>query len=96
MIVGPEHALYSKGLVAKDLHWISGEPPGQEFEAEAQIRYRSLAVPAKVRLIGKEARVEFAQAQRAVTPGQAVVFYWGEEVLGGGVIALSGDFAVML
>ncbi|MEN3009586.1 MAG: tRNA 2-thiouridine(34) synthase MnmA [Candidatus Bipolaricaulaceae bacterium] len=87
LIVGPEEALYARGLVARDLHWISGEPPGPRFSAEVQVRYRATPVPAGVELRDGEAWVRWAQPVRAVTPGQAAVFYWGEEVLGGGTIA---------
>lgn len=86
VIVGPESTLYARGLLAKDLHWIAGEPPGEQFKCEVKIRYRASAASAQVTLTGDEARVEFETLQRAVTPGQAAVFYRGEEVLGGGVI----------
>jgi len=86
VIVGPESALYARGLVAEDLHWIAGEPPGEQFKCEVKIRYRAPTASAQVTLAGDEAQVNFETPQRAVTPGQAVVFYRGEEVLGGGVI----------
>ncbi len=86
VIVGPEEALYAQGLLARDLHWIAGEPPGERFSAEVQVRYRASPVPAEVELRGEEAQVRFARPVRAVTPGQAAVFYQGEEVLGGGII----------
>ncbi len=92
VIVGPEEALYAQGLVARELHWIQGEPPGARFSAEVQVRYRAAPVPAEVELRGGEAWVRFQRAVRAVTPGQAAVFYRGEEVMGGGTIARSlGD-----
>lgn len=87
IVVGPEQALYSDHLLTQDLHWIAGSPPGKEFSADVQIRYRSSASPAEVELRGEEAWVRFAHPQRAVTPGQAAVFYRGEELLGGGTIA---------
>jgi len=87
VIVGPESALYADELVATDLSWIAGAPPGAQFRAEVQIRYRSPATPAEVAIGGEEARVRFAHPVRAITPGQAAVFYRGEEVLGGGIIA---------
>lgn len=86
VIVGPEEALYAQGLVARELHWIEGEPPGQSFSAEVQVRYRASPVPAEVEITGGEARVRFAKPVRAVTPGQAAVFYRDQEVLGGGII----------
>ena len=86
--MGPEEALYAQALVAQDLHWIS-EPEGERFQAEVQVRYRAAAVPAEVELRDGEALVKFSQPVRAVTPGQAAVFYRGEEVLGGGIIVKS-------
>lgn len=87
VVVGPETALYASGLLAEDLRWIAGEPPAAEFSCEVQVRYRSPPVPAEVRVEGDQAAVRFADPVRAVTPGQAAVFYRGEEVLGGGTIA---------
>lgn len=86
IVVGPESALYSRGLVVGNLHWIAGAPPGKELACQVQIRYRSPPVEAKVWLEGGKAQVEFHRPLRAVTPGQAAVFYRGDEVLGGGVI----------
>lgn len=87
LIVGPESALYSRGLVARELHWIAGAPPGEAFRCQVQIRYRAAPVEAEVRLKGGRAWVAFESPVRAVAPGQAAVFYLGERVLGGGVIA---------
>jgi len=87
VVVGPEHALYSSGLLAQDLSWIAGSPPGKRFLCQAQIRYRAAPVECEVTLKDAEAHVRFVRPQRAVTPGQAVVFYRDDEVLGGGTIA---------
>lgn len=89
---GVEHpALYSRYLIAQDLNWISGRAPSPGFECTAKTRYRQ--EDQKCRL-SEEAdgriRVDFADPQRAVTPGQYVVFYDGEICLGGGVIAEVG------
>jgi tRNA-specific 2-thiouridylase len=89
VVVGPEPALYADGLQARDLHWISGSSPDTRFRAEVQVRYRSRAIPAEVEIAGETARVRFAQPVRAITPGQAAVFYRNDEVLGGGIIARS-------
>jgi tRNA-specific 2-thiouridylase len=88
LILRSEEALYSRGLLAQDLHWIS-EPAGKKFQAEVQIRYRASPVPAENELREGEAWVKFFQPVQAVTRGQVAVFYQGEEVLGGGIIVKS-------
>jgi len=91
LIVGPEESLYSKGLIAKEVNWVA-ERPGGRVEAEVKLRYRSRPVAATVEpLNDRRIKVIFKQPQRAVTPGQAVVLYCGERVLGGGVIAEALD-----
>ncbi len=87
VIVGPNEELMAPGLIAEDTTFISGKLPHGCMKVEARIRYRSPAVPAVLE-VGDDDRamVRFARPQRAVTPGQAVVFYTGERVLGGGTI----------
>jgi len=88
VVVGPESLLARGGLVAERVSWVAGEPPGEPFEAGVKIRYRSEEAPAVVAPQGRSgARVEFRAPQHAVAPGQSVVFYAGDEVLGGGTIA---------
>jgi tRNA-uridine 2-sulfurtransferase len=85
--VGPRDALDRRSLVAREVNWIAGTPPQDAVRAEAQIRYRHPASPARVQpLPDGRASVEFDVPQAAITPGQAVVFYDAEEVLGGGWI----------
>ena len=87
VVVGAEELLGRRGLVADRVHWVAGGPPSDRpFEAEVRIRYRGEDVPAAVESSGPRARVEFRTPQRAVAPGQSVVFYRGDEVLGGGRI----------
>lgn len=88
--IGPEEDLLSDELWAEDVSWVAGGPPPLGAAVEAKIRYRTPAAPAEVHPQGTGARVLFRRPQRAVTPGQAVVFYQGEEVVGGGTIAWSG------
>jgi tRNA-specific 2-thiouridylase len=86
LVVGDEDDLSARGLVADELTWIAGTPPGVAFRANAKIRYASPAAACEVELSGARARVTFDAPQRAVAPGQAVVFYDGGIVLGGGTI----------
>jgi tRNA-specific 2-thiouridylase len=86
VVVGRQEELMADGLVAEDLTFCSGEAPASPA-LSARIRYRSEAVPAELSVSGGTAEVRFERPQRAVTPGQAVVFYDGERVLGGGTIA---------
>lgn len=85
--LGEEGAQYSRILEAADLRWVAFDAPAGEMETEAKVRYA--ASPAKAKLTplsGGRVRAEFQEPQRAVTPGQAVVFYDGDVVLGGGTI----------
>jgi tRNA-specific 2-thiouridylase len=78
--------LDAAGLLASGIVWQAEPGPGR-MEAEVQIRYRHLPAAARVHRDGEDsARVLFEQPQRAVTPGQAAVFYQGQRVLGGGWI----------
>ena len=86
IVVGDEEDLYSASLVGRELHWIAGSPPGDEFRALGKIRYAAAPAPCTVLCSGDEARVAFDEPQRAMAPGQAVVLYDGDIVLGGGTI----------
>jgi tRNA-specific 2-thiouridylase len=86
VVVGPKAALERTALTASDVNWIV-DPAGASVRAAAQIRYRHRAAPARIEPLGDHrARVEFEAPQVAITPGQAVVFYDGDTVLGGGWI----------
>jgi tRNA-specific 2-thiouridylase len=85
---GKQHpALFRSVLQAGDLHWISGQPPPTPCACQARIRYRQAVQSCTLLTLEADtARVEFDAPQRAVTPGQAVVFYSGDDCLGGGTI----------
>lgn len=88
VVLGPKTSLASRGFVAERCNWLSFDRPPGPLECEVKIRYRSAPVPALV-TVGADATtafIEFEEPQRAVTPGQAAVFYRGDEVLGGGAI----------
>ncbi|MCD6404654.1 MAG: tRNA 2-thiouridine(34) synthase MnmA [Planctomycetes bacterium] len=82
-----EEALETRRVVVQDVNWISGPPPAEPFEAIVRIRYNHPGAEALVTPTGGAVRIDFTQAVRAATPGQAAVFYLGEEVVGGGWIA---------
>jgi len=80
-------ALFSPGLRASQLHWISGTPPASPSGCTARIRHQQPVQTCTLDIInGQECMVSFTTPQRAVTPGQSVVFYQDEECLGGAII----------
>jgi tRNA-specific 2-thiouridylase len=87
--IGDNDDLFSHHLVADNLSWVEEGPPAPEFKASVKVRYKSPPVAAVVRVSAGEAAVEFERGVRAITPGQAAVFYDGERVIGGGVISRS-------
>lgn len=87
LVVGYRGELGDDHLLAEQVNWIAGGPPGDAFRAGVKIRYRACEVPARVTpLNGDRAEVVFDEPVRDATPGQGAVFYDGEQVLGGGVI----------
>ena len=88
VVVGPVEALLKSELVAEQINWVSIAPSESSFEARVQIRYRHPGAPARLTVRADGAvHVAFQTPQRAITPGQAAVFYDGNVVLGGGWIA---------
>jgi tRNA-specific 2-thiouridylase len=91
LVVGPAAALDQLEFLVGKMHYLTGEIPTEPFEAHVRVRYKANEQPALVTpLTGEQARVTLLHPQRAITPGQAAVFYGGEggnEVLCGGIIA---------
>jgi tRNA-uridine 2-sulfurtransferase len=87
LVIGPAELLLKPALTAHSLHWISGCPPPENAGLKARIRYHSTESEASLHIENETARVTFTQPQRAVAPGQSVVFYHEDIVLGGGIIA---------
>jgi len=87
---GKHHpALFKDSLTASDLHWISGTPPTAPLRCQARIRYRQADQDCEITALHADhCAVNFTSPQRAVTPGQAVVFYQDDVCLGGGTINL--------
>jgi tRNA-specific 2-thiouridylase len=87
VIVGPEQELFHRKFVVRDVNWIHLLGEGEAVHAHVKIRHNHPGAPAQVESHGaSKAVVTFHQPQRAITPGQAAVFYDGDEVLGGGWI----------
>lgn len=87
VIVGGWEDAHAQGLIADDLNWVSAPEQEGQIDVGVRIRYRASEAPAKAQLQSDGTLlVEFAEPQRAVTPGQAVVLYQGDVVVAGGTI----------
>jgi tRNA-specific 2-thiouridylase len=87
IIVGEAEELESSEFIAKGVNWVAFDRPDSLVEARVKVRYRHEPAPATIHpLPDDRARIVFDEPQRAITPGQATVFYSGDEVLGGGWI----------
>ncbi len=84
--IGDDSDLLKYSLTADNLTFTSGIIPKGKIDLAAKIRYNSKEEPATLEIKDGIAYVRFKEKQRAITPGQSVVFYNGEEVLGGGII----------
>jgi tRNA-uridine 2-sulfurtransferase len=92
VVVGSNQELLKSRLRVRDVNWIRPVSEGNSFSAKVKIRNKHLPAAARVEAgANAEARVEFASPQRAITPGQAAVFYDGDEVVGGGWISQDLD-----
>lgn len=90
--LAPRSEVLSDHCVAEQVHWMVPPLPDQPFRCQARIRYRQQAVPVDVTPVAPNTLdLHFDEPQFAVTPGQAAVFYEGDEVLGGGWISNRTD-----
>ena len=92
VVVGHDEDLLSDEFTAAGVNWISLDQPIEPIRAEVRVRYRHLAAPASITpLPESRARIKFDEPQRAISPGQATVFYRRDEVLGGGWISATAQ-----
>jgi tRNA-specific 2-thiouridylase len=90
VVVGEEGQLASREFTAAGVNWIASDKPASPVSADVRMRYRHTAAPATITPLGdNRVRVNFDEPQRAITPGQATVFYRDDEVLGGAWIVRS-------
>ncbi|MBW3621924.1 MAG: tRNA 2-thiouridine(34) synthase MnmA [Armatimonadetes bacterium] len=87
VVVGPNEALFARRLVAEEFNWIAAPPREDSLVCEAKIRYTMKATPARLSALAEDrVEVTFDEPQRAITPGQSLVCYDGDAVIGGGII----------
>jgi tRNA-specific 2-thiouridylase len=86
LVVGTKDQLLHNGLTASRLSWVSGEAPKEPISITAKVRYKAPEVAAELHPSDGTVEVRFVEPQPAIAPGQSVVFYQGEAVLGGGII----------
>ena len=92
VVLGPNERLFSDRLTAGDCNWIAVERLDAPLRVTAKTRYSQSEAPAVIEDVGGgRTAVRFDQPQRAITPGQAVVFYDGDTVVGGGTILSAGE-----
>ena len=86
VVVGPEAFLYQDSMWTSRVNYVLGQPPVGPVDVAVKIRYKSDEARAVLHPGKNGALVRFDQPQRAITPGQAAVFYLGDVLLGGGII----------
>jgi len=86
LIVGRQQQLFASRLRVNNLNWVAGKAPKDMDGITAKVRYKSPEAAVRLEIDGDSAEAVFAQPQRAIAPGQSIVFYHGDEVLGGGII----------
>jgi len=92
LVVGTANELGRQTLTAQEVNYIAIQTPSKPIEVTAKIRYKAQEVSARLTpLPNQRAELIFSSSLRDITPGQAVTFYQGEQVLGGGIIEKIGD-----
>ena len=86
MVVGDDDSLRTSKCEIENVNWVSCDEQGQPLRAKVKIRHKHEPAVATVEPFRSNARIQFDVPQRAITPGQAAVFYDGDRVLGGGWI----------
>jgi tRNA-uridine 2-sulfurtransferase len=95
VVVGEREDLYSSGLIAEDVNWVSIDPPDGDIRGMARMRYHGAESPTvATRRVDGALEIDFDEPQRAVSPGQTVVLYEGDAVLAGAVITRNKRSAV--
>jgi tRNA-specific 2-thiouridylase len=90
VVIGPRNELLGRGVIAHEVNWLVDVPPAVGDHVQVQVRHRAAAAPAEVvRLGGGEIELALDQPVTAITPGQSLVMFDGERVVGGGLIAAS-------
>jgi tRNA-specific 2-thiouridylase len=89
VVIGPRGALLGSGVVAREMNWLV-DPPAVGARIEVQVRHRARPVAAELlRIDGDEVELALDEPVAAITPGQSLVLYDGDRVLGGGFIERS-------
>ena len=86
LVVGSKDQALHNALIASGLSWVSGKAPTEPSSIMAKVRYKAPEVAVELHPKDSVAEVRFLEPQRAIAPGQSVVFYQGDAVLGGGII----------
>lgn len=93
--IAPDEELWNRHLQARYLNWLVPEPPAESTMLQAKVRYRDTGSECRVRMLSPDhMEVEFKEPKRALTPGQSVVIYDDDRVLGGGLIAEVGELEI--
>jgi tRNA-specific 2-thiouridylase len=84
--LGTRDQLLSQSLTASDFNFTKIAPPESPITVEARIRYRSKGVAATIAVSGQKVKVDFSEPVESVSPGQSVVFYQDDDLIGGAII----------